>query len=155
MDEIAHGLYAPPAGRDCPEQIPRRLAQLVSLAISAPHQKEQTGIGQLRDRHFTCGKVRWVDLAIVFDRGVAPDREITGWRDQSAASIAKGVEIGGRGNDWRREDLLGDAYVGLSIFAHRQQANECGRLRGIDRDFITVTDQHWSRLLRRLSRRDE
>ena len=94
MDEIAHRLHAPPAGRGFAEQIPSRLAQLVGLAIAAPHKKEQAVVGQVRDRDFPCGEVRRVDLAIVFDRGVAPNREVAGGRDQSAATIAKCVEIG-------------------------------------------------------------
>ena len=117
MDEIANGLHAPPARRGGAEQIPGRLAKLVGLAISAPHQVEQAGIRQFRDGDFGRGKVRRVDLAVVFDRGVAPDREIAGRGDQSAATIAKCVEISGGRDDRGREDLLGDAYVGLSIFA--------------------------------------
>jgi hypothetical protein len=81
MDEIAHRLHPPSARLSVTEQIPRRLAQLVGLAIAAPHQKEQASIGQIRDGHFTCGKVRRVDLAIVFYRGVALNCEIASWRN--------------------------------------------------------------------------
>ena len=53
-------------------------------------------------------------------------------------------DIGGRRDDWRRKHLFGDAYVGLPIFAHGQQANHRGGVLASDRDFITVTDQHGS-----------
>ena len=45
-------------------------------------------------RNFHRGKVRRVNLAIVFDRGVAPNCEVAGRRHQSAATIAKRVDIG-------------------------------------------------------------
>jgi hypothetical protein len=143
MDEIAHGLHTPPARRGISEQVPSRLAQLVGLAIAAAHEKQQAVVRQVRDGDFTRREVRRVDLPIVFDRRVASDGEITGRRDQSAASIAKRFEIGGGWDDRGREDLLGDGYVGLPIFAHRQQANERSRLRGIDRDFITDNGSAW------------
>src|SRR5580658_6007252 len=65
MDEIAHGLHTAPAGRRAAEQIPGRLAQLVGLTISAAHQVEQAGVGQLRDRNFASSKIRRIDLAVV------------------------------------------------------------------------------------------
>src|ERR1700722_13675903 len=115
MDEIAHRLHTPPAGRGGAEQVPSRLAQLVGLAIPATHEKEQAVVGEFRNRDFTGGKVRRIDLAIVFDRGVAPNCEVASRRNQSAASIAKRVEIGGGRDDWRREDLFGDADAGLPL----------------------------------------
>lgn len=89
MDEIADRLDTSPSRRHATEHIPCRLAQFVGFAVSAAHEVNQTLVGQIGDRNFLGLESRGIDPAVVFDRCIAPDRQIALGRRQSTALIAE------------------------------------------------------------------
>ena len=142
MNEIADRLNAPPSRRDIAEHVPGRLAQPIGLAVAAAHEVDEALVGQIRHGEFPCARDDRVGLAPVFDRRVAPKRQVAGRRDKPAAAVAEEIMIGGRRDFGHGEDGFGHADIGLAIFVHRQQTHQRRRLGASEGDFIAVTDQH-------------
>jgi len=86
--------------------------------------------------------VPWSGIALtgIFDRGVAPERQIAGGRNQPPALIAKKVPIGRRWNDGRGENPFGDANRFGVIVMHREQADQGCWQGAIQGYFVAVAD---------------
>src|SRR5579863_1766010 len=108
MDEVAHRLHASPSGWDGAEHVPRYLAQSVSFAIPASHEVKQAIVRQISNGNLRCAKGGFIDLAVVLDCGVAPNRQIASRGDQPATIIAEKIVISRRWNNRRRIDSLGN-----------------------------------------------
>jgi hypothetical protein len=54
-------------------------------------------------------------LPVIFDRGIAPNRQIARRRDKPPASVAEEIPIGRYGNIRSGEQRFGNANVGRAV----------------------------------------
>jgi CoA-transferase family III len=89
VHEVANRLHASPSWRRRSEHVPGRLTQPVGFAIAAAHEIDEALVGQVGDGNFLGVRNEGVELAVVFDRGVAPERQIAHRGDEPTTDVAE------------------------------------------------------------------
>lgn len=151
VDEVADHLHATPAGRYCAEEVPCDLTETVGLAVATSHEVDEAMVGQIRDRKLTRIWHRTVQFSVIPDCRIAPHGQVASRRNQPPAAVAEQIAVGRYGHLGCRECRLRRPYVGRTIFVHRQQTHQGGRLLAGQCDLVPVADQHPAMALYRKS----
>src|SRR5690242_14856612 len=91
MNEVAYRLYARHTQRRVAKQLPRRLREVIGLAVTTPQQKGQRFSGQVLNGDLLGNLSHDFRLTGVIDYGTARDAHMASRRYETIAPIAKVV----------------------------------------------------------------
>ena len=142
MHVVSDRLHAPPTWRHRAEHVPRGLAQLICLAVTATEEEHQQVGRQVLDRYLDRLRHHWVLQATVGDGPVDVKREVACWRDQPPALVAEHVDVGGGGNEGLSAKRSLRANVGAMLGVDIKQADHRRWVHNADGDLVSVVDEH-------------
>jgi hypothetical protein len=140
-------LNPPPAFRRGAEQRPRRLRELVGIAVARAQQVDHHVIGQVLHRDLPGLRHDEVGLSGVLDGEVRRDEQLPRRRDDAVADVVERIPVFVCGERRIEGDRLWAQEIGQPAGMDAQHQDYRGRLRQREADVETCPDLHRGHLV--------